>query len=366
MTDINFFDMTKSEMMKYYQDPENNRGYNKRGFATNLETQEPLKTAYPKNDNPFSNMSYKEEASSFDFFGPKKLIAPQLYDIQRHVNRENVATQKKRVRDQLRQAENLSQFDPMNVAVPRTPEALAKDLNIQQLLSEAETMIRRYNLPQSSADALKIDIMRSHLPDFVTKKASLSQKQQDEMLSKIMKSIDPEHDVGETFSNNTGLPDSVKTVDPRPGSVQSTPGVGGSAGGGDLGDAVEPQSLAQVLVNQMVGDYREAGELFNPPKQEYIIMAARAIKDFQPSEILDFVYNAKPSRPPPERIQLRNRVQSYLQNLFGLGGDISSTEITQFSTVITNMKRIINSSFFKVLDIPSPSNKLVYETFKKL
>ena len=158
----------------------------------------------------------------------------------------------------------------------------------------------------------------------------------------------------------------MKTVDPRPGSVQSTPGVGGSAGGGDLGDAVEPQSLAQVLVNQMVGDYREAGELFNPPKQEYIIMAARAIKDFQPSEILDFVYNAKPSRPPPERIQLRNRVQSYLQNLFGLGGDISSTEITQFSTVITNMKRIINSSFFKVLDIPSPSNKLVYETFKKL
>ena len=197
MADINFFDMTYDEMLKYKMNPKNHI------HTSSVLNGDQIIGAGFKAINPFDDMP-RQTVVERDFFAKPRMKEPELWDSGRIVNMENVRIQKAKVKAQMREAQNNAEFDPMNRLVERTPEALATDTRIQQLLSEADTMVRRYNLPSSAAHALKVDIMKSHLPDYIMKKDTLTQKQQDEMMAKIMASIEANK---QTHTMNNLAPD---------------------------------------------------------------------------------------------------------------------------------------------------------------
>jgi len=197
MADINFFDMTYDEMLKYKMNPKNHI------HTSSALNGDQIIGAGFKAINPFDDMP-RQTVVERDFFAKPRMKEPELWDSGRIVNMENVRIQKAKVKAQMREAQNNAEFDPMNRLVERTPEALATDTRIQQLLSEADTMVRRYNLPSSAAHALKVDIMKSHLPDYIMKKDTLTQKQQDEMMAKIMASIEANK---QTHTMNNLAPD---------------------------------------------------------------------------------------------------------------------------------------------------------------
>jgi len=290
MADINFFDMTYDEMLKYKMNPKNHI------HTSSALNGDQIIGAGFKAINPFDDMP-RQTVVERDFFAKPRMKEPELWDSGRIVNMENVRIQKAKVKAQMREAQNNAEFDPMNRLVERTPEALATDTRIQQLLSEADTMVRRYNLPSSAAHALKVDIMKSHLPDYIMKKDTLTQKQQDEMMAKIMASIEankqthtmnnlaPDEDAGGDENRDRvghggfegGDNESVDTADtapmdlpsplkPKSGTRVPTPLPAASGVGNDLEQATQVQDAIKIQADSVLRQLKQT--LSNGSKQE--------------------------------------------------------------------------------------------------
>ena len=363
MADINFFDMTYDEMLKYKMNPKNHIH-----TSSALNGDQIIGPGY-KAINPFDDMGPRQTVVERDFFAKPRMKEPELWDSGRIVNMENVRIQKAKVKAQMREAQNNAEFDPMNRLVERTPEALATDTRIQQLLSEADTMVRRYNLPASAAHALKVDIMKSHLPDYIMKKDTLTQKQQDEMMAKIMASIEankqthtmnnlaPDEDAGgdenrdrvghggfegeDNESVDTEIMDEPSILRPTGGVIRD-PTASASSGkttdpsllpaasgvGNDLEQATQVQDAIQIQADSVLRQLKQT--LSNGSKREKEIV--RSFIDTyrtrgRGSQIaIDSIENKLITKPGKIATKPDKKYRQYFRELFNVGSTMSDEE----------------------------------------
>lgn len=361
MADVNFFDMSQEEYLAYKQNPDNFHQ-----APTNLDGNVDLGVGYFVT-NPYDHMPSKETVVEHSFFDKPEMVEPELWDNGRIIVKENIKIQKEKVRNQMREAQENLDFDPLNLLVERTPEALAKDTRIQQLLSEAETMVRRYNLPASAAETLKTDIMKAHLPDFISRKDAVSQKQKDEIMDQIMRSIDPEHNVSNTH-NNVPIDNSKKDYDdededeqgggaapvvPSPatsGGTRDPPAAGaggvGGAAGGDLAVAVEPsdevKEQARELVEEMANTLVNGTEKNIKAVEDFIdVFRGRGAGSAANSIIL-----GKMKRKKGSKLLLKDKgYNNYFRGLFNLGETITDKDKQNVKNVVGAMTPFIDEYF---------------------
>jgi len=354
MADINFFDMTYDEMLKYKMNPKNHIH-----TSSALNGDQIIGPGY-KAINPFEDMP-RQTVVERDFFAKPRMKEPELWDSGRIVNMENVRIQKAKVKAQMREAQNNAEFDPMNRLVERTPEALATDTRIQQLLSEADTMVRRYNLPSSAAHALKVDIMKSHLPDYIMKKDTLTQKQQDEMMAKIMASIEankqthtmnnlaPDEEAGgdenrdkvgdagfegeDNESVDTAIMDEPSTLRPT-GGVSSgvsrvpTPLPAASGVGNELQQATQVQDAIKIQADSVLRQLKKT--LSNGSKREkemvrYFLDAYRT-RGAGSRIAIDSIENKLIKKPGKIATKPDEKYRQYFRELFNVGSTMSDEE----------------------------------------
>lgn len=365
MANVNFFDMTDAEMIKYYNDPKN-----RQAVPTIIEKGKPLRKVFPKKEHIFKQFQPIQRDIRTSYHNNKMFI-PSLSNQKRTVNKDNVAVQKKRVQERMARQDRINNHVAFHsTGVSNAPHDLAKDSNIQKLLSEAETMIRRYNLPKATSDALKADIMRNHLPDYVAKKESISQKQKDDMVSQIMRTVDKDFDrptggggaapsVGDesTVAGNPGSVATGNTGNPAPAPAPAASGVGNAFDELAAATSVPKNEKARRTMVEMVDKYDAAK---NQSEKNTITIAARILLEFNPRQVIEFIYDSKPNA------QYKKNAQSYLNLLLNLGENPSESEMKQFPTFLRDMKKLIPDSLFEARDITLPNTKLDFETFKKL
>ena len=349
MADINFFDMTYDEMLKYKMNPQNHI------HTSSAVNGDQIIGAGYKAINPFEDMP-RQTVVERDFFAKPRMKEPELWDSGRIVNMENIRIQKAKVKAQMREAQNNAEFDPMNRLVERTPEALATDTRIQQLLSEADTMVRRYNLPASAAHALKVDIMKSHLPDYIMKKDTLTQKQQDEMMAKIMASIEankqthtmnnlaPDEDAGgdenrdkvghggfegeDNESVDTAPMDEPSTLRPTGGTRIPSPLPAASGVGNDLEQATQVQDAIQIQADSVLRQLKKT--LSNGSKREkemvrYFLDAYRT-RGAGSRIAIDSIENKLIKKPGKIATKPDEKYRQYFRELFNVGSTMSDEE----------------------------------------
>jgi len=343
-----FFTMSQKQMMNYYDTPENHIEY-----SSNLDQGTQLGTAYPAPD-PYRNIEYDDSTgNNYSFFNPQnKMFIPSLITQQNFINRDNVKTHLKEIREQMRTQDKVINYNPLERDIPRTAEAMATDDNIRNFLSEADTMIRRYNLPKAAADALKADIMKSHLVDYSAKKSALIQQAEDEMQQKIMRSIDPDFKAGNIGGDREGDGEGVLGEDipkDEAGEDESKDNMGGAAAGAgdnsasnpnapqaDTSPATRPFKVevmeAQRILAQIKRNEDSGGALAEASKA-----IIKKLKSSKTAQLISYIS----SEISPGASKLTINMKTILKSVFNVGGTLSIPEQSKMRDIIVEIKKIL-------------------------
>ena len=346
MPKVNFFDMTDEEKREYYSDAKNFVAVD----ATLLAKPQKLQMGYATvkrrsqiglNKQVHDDMDYEAKTKSFDerYKQRGQRIIPSPLDKNPRMSRSRQKIYRQRLMNHVTKTDNLREFIPTDYKPSTNPAAQAMDLNIQKLLSEAETMIQRYKLSKSVADSLKADIMKNHLPDYAMKKASIEQQKKDEEIAKIMN------------------PDGDANGNDEDGERDGRPEEGGAAAsgvGGDLEEGTKPLKSSGQLFLQIRSSYGTG----NKSQKKAIVEAMRVLKDFSRNQIFVFMETATPAAP------YKKLAQAYLNNWFGVGIEFDKKEKDATWQLISQMKPEIENEFFEGLNIPFPENKLKFDTYQ--
>ena len=364
MADINFFDMTYDEMLKYKMNPHNHIH-----TSSALNGDQIIGAGY-KAINPFEDTGPRQTVVERDFFAKPRMKEPELWDSGRIVNMENVRIQRAKVKAQMREAQNNAEFDPMNRLVERTPSALATDTRIQQLLSEADTMVRRYNLPASAAHALKVDIMKSHLPDYIVRKDTLTRKQQDDENAKIDASIaagkqnqttnnlapdaegggdenrDKVGDGGFEGEDNESVDSADTAPMDAPSPMRPTPATGGTrdpspagGGGGDLDEATMARDTIEESARQALELFRDKAE--NGTTREKLAVSTFK-RIFRQEGVDGIVESLKSGSKQPAGYR------AFVREAFNLGRSVDDDEKLKLNAIMRIMTPGLNNIKIKV------------------
>ena len=336
-----FFTMSKKQVMNYYDTPENHIEY-----SSNLDQGTQLGTAYPTPE-PYRNIEYDDSiGNNYSFFNPQnKMFIPSLITQQNFINRDNVKTHLKEIREQMRTQDKVINYNPLERDIPRTAEAMATDDNIRKFLSEADTMIRRYNLPKAAADALKADIMKSHLVDYSAKKSALIQQAEDEMQQKIMRSIDPEFKPGNIAGDREGDGGGVLGED------ESKDNMGGAAAGAGDNSASNPnapQADTSPATRPFKVEVLEATRILAQIKRIEDAGGERAeaskaiINKFESSrtpQLISYISSEIAAGSTPLTVNMK----TILKGLFIAGAKISEDEKSKMPLIINEIKKTLKS-----------------------
>jgi len=348
MPKVNFFDMTDEEKREYYSDAKNFVAVD----ATLLAKPQKLQMGYATvkrrsqiglNKQVHDDMDYEAKTKSFDerYKQRGQRIIPSPLDKNPRMSRSRQKIYRQRLMNHVSKTDKLREFIPTDYNPSTNPAAQAMDLNIQKLLSEAETMIQRYKLSKSVGDSLKADIMKNHLPDYAMKKASIEQQKKDEEIAKIM---NPDGDA------NGNDEDGERDGRPQEGGAAAS----GIGVGGELEKATKKLKSSGELFLQIRSSYATE----NKTQKNAIVEAMRVLKDFSRNQIFSFIQKATPAAP------YKKSAQKFLKALFMAGNKIDEKENDAIWELIKEMKPEIEKEFFEGLNIPFPDKNLNFDTYQ--
>jgi len=364
METVNLFDMTDAEKRKYYSNAKNFVGLEAtllakpkkliQGFAQ-VKQKSMLK---PRNSSTLKRPIFNPPIKSFNKLIKEKdeRIIPSFLNRNPRMSESRKKIQRERIMNRIDRTQRRQEYKGLDMASSTTPAAQAMDLNIQQLLSEAETMIRRYRLPKSVGDSLKADIMKNHLPDYALKKSAIEQQQKDKDISDRLRPTMPDVNDDELDEEERDQEEGKTEPDVPPGAASGV--------GGDLEAAIKPLPESIEIFSKIQESYERADE----EKRKAVMAAVKVLLFFTPKQVIAFMdtveIKKKINKQPT--IETKQLAQVYLRKWFVVNFIIEPEQKQKMIEIIKNMNPLIKKEFFEKLQIPFPKRGIKFASYAKI